>query len=71
VLLPKDAPWLSDLEAELFAFPNGSYSDQIDAISQALANATSKTYMWTAEANKNFNNMVSALAFPFYVRSLG
>jgi predicted phage terminase large subunit-like protein len=36
VLLPKYAPWLADLEEELFAFPHSRHDDQIDAISQAL-----------------------------------
>ena len=29
VVLPQQAPWLSDLEAELFAFPSGSHDDII------------------------------------------
>jgi predicted phage terminase large subunit-like protein len=37
VFLPNDATWLADLEAELFAFPNGRHDDQVDSISQALA----------------------------------
>jgi predicted phage terminase large subunit-like protein len=32
VLLPKEAPWLADFEAELLAFPNGRYDDQVDAL---------------------------------------
>jgi predicted phage terminase large subunit-like protein len=36
VLLPESAPWLADLEAELFAFPGSRYDDQCDSISQAL-----------------------------------
>jgi hypothetical protein len=32
VLLPKEAPWLADLEAELLAFPSGRYDDQVDAL---------------------------------------
>jgi predicted phage terminase large subunit-like protein len=36
VLLPERAPWLADLEAELFAFPGARYDDQCDSISQAL-----------------------------------
>ena len=35
-MLPERAPWLADLEAELFAFPGGKYDDQCDSISQAL-----------------------------------
>ena len=36
VVLPYDAPWLPDLEAELFAFPGARHDDQCDSISQAL-----------------------------------
>jgi len=36
VLLPERAPWLSDLEAELFVFPGSRHDDQCDSISQAL-----------------------------------
>jgi len=32
ILFPKEAPWLADLEAELLAFPNGRYDDQVDAL---------------------------------------
>jgi predicted phage terminase large subunit-like protein len=34
--LPERAPWLADLEAELFAFPGSRHDDQCDSISQAL-----------------------------------
>jgi predicted phage terminase large subunit-like protein len=37
VFLLERASWLADLEAELFAFPNGRHDDQVDSISQALA----------------------------------
>jgi predicted phage terminase large subunit-like protein len=36
VFLPERAPWLADLEAELFAFPGSRHDDQCDSISQAL-----------------------------------
>jgi phage terminase large subunit-like protein len=36
VLLPKEAPWLAELESELLAFPNGRYDDQVDALLQFL-----------------------------------
>ena len=36
VLLPQRAPWLADLEAELFTFPGSRHDDQCDSISQAL-----------------------------------
>jgi predicted phage terminase large subunit-like protein len=40
VLFPKHAPWLAELEAELFAFPHGRHDDQVDSISQALGHET-------------------------------
>ena len=36
IYLPEEAPWLSDLEAELFAFPGSRYDDQCDSVSQAI-----------------------------------
>jgi len=36
IYLPEEAPWLADLEAELFAFPGSRYDDQCDSISQAI-----------------------------------
>jgi predicted phage terminase large subunit-like protein len=36
IYLPEEAPWLADLEAELFAFPGSRHDDQCDSISQAL-----------------------------------
>jgi predicted phage terminase large subunit-like protein len=36
VYLPKQAPWLGDLQAELLQFPNGRHDDQVDSISQFL-----------------------------------
>jgi predicted phage terminase large subunit-like protein len=37
VWFPKHAPWLADLEAELFLFPSGDHDDQVDSVIQALA----------------------------------
>ena len=46
VYLPERAPWLPDLESELFVFPGSKYDDQCDFISQALQD--SKVYsIWT------------------------
>jgi predicted phage terminase large subunit-like protein len=36
VIFPREAPWKSDLLAELLAFPNYRHDDQVDSISQAL-----------------------------------
>jgi predicted phage terminase large subunit-like protein len=46
VYLPERAPWLAELEAELFSFPGSQYDDQIDSISQAL-NHDSASSLWT------------------------
>jgi predicted phage terminase large subunit-like protein len=36
VLFPEDAPWLPDLQRELFGFPHARYDDQVDSVSQYL-----------------------------------
>lgn len=36
LVLPRQASWLADFEAELFSFPNGSHDDQVDALTQYL-----------------------------------
>jgi predicted phage terminase large subunit-like protein len=36
ILLPKEAPWLADLERELLGFPNAKYDDQVDALVLSL-----------------------------------
>ena len=41
VHFPERAPWLAELEAELFAFPGGRHDDQVDSISQALLHGKS------------------------------
>ena len=43
VYFPQTAPWLADLEFELFAFPGARYDDQCDSISQALNDERSKS----------------------------
>jgi predicted phage terminase large subunit-like protein len=37
VLFPQGAAFLPELEAELLAFPQSKYNDQVDSISQALS----------------------------------
>ena len=59
VVFPKEAPWLRDLEDELFAFPNGPHDDQVDSISQALGHKIAS--FWTNESLDRYNNFVSAL----------
>ena len=53
LLLPKQAPWLDDFEAEPFAFPNSAYGDRVDALSQALAQPTHQTYLWSDKAGES------------------
>jgi len=36
LVLPEQAGWLADFEAELFAFPGGAHDDQVDALTQYL-----------------------------------
>lgn len=36
LVLPQQAAWLADFEAELFAFPAGAHDDQVDALTQYL-----------------------------------
>lgn len=35
-LLPNSVTWLADLESEIREFPESTYSDQVDALSQFL-----------------------------------
>jgi predicted phage terminase large subunit-like protein len=55
VFFPREAPWLVDLESELFAFPNGRYDDQVDALVQALAHKR-PTFLWSDAALRNMEN---------------
>jgi predicted phage terminase large subunit-like protein len=59
VFFPKEAPWLRDLEDELFAFPSGRHDDQVDSVSQALGHK-SPSY-WTKESLEGFSNLINAL----------
>ena len=59
VFFPKKAPWLADLEAELFAFPNGRHDDQVDSISQALGYKSPA--LWTDASFNGFSNLVNSL----------
>ncbi len=36
LVLPKNAPWLADFEAELLGFPTAAHDDQVDALTQYL-----------------------------------
>jgi predicted phage terminase large subunit-like protein len=63
VILPEDAPWLRDLERELFSFPSSVHNDQIDSISQALAHRPMKG--WTLDENglEGFSRLLNGLTF--------
>jgi len=50
-LLPERAPWLADLEAELFVFPAARYDDQCDSISQALEDNNTSFMGWMTAAD--------------------
>jgi predicted phage terminase large subunit-like protein len=58
VFFPKEAPWLRELEDELFAFPNGRHDDQVDSISQALAHKSPSS--WTKESFEGYERFVNA-----------
>jgi predicted phage terminase large subunit-like protein len=65
VLFPTAAPWLADLETELFAFPNGRHDDQVDSISQALAHPIEELYR-EAKYVEGFSKFVEGLAMDRY-----
>jgi predicted phage terminase large subunit-like protein len=58
VFFPKEAPWLADLEAELFAFPSGRHDDQVDSISQALGHKSPS--LWTNASLDGYSNLMNA-----------
>jgi predicted phage terminase large subunit-like protein len=60
VFFPREAPWLADLEAELFAFPNSPHDDQVDSISQALGHK-SRSH-WTKASLDGYTNLLNGLA---------
>jgi predicted phage terminase large subunit-like protein len=62
VFFPTAAPWLAELEAELFAFPNSLHDDQVDSISQALAHEISE-YGWSDESLAGFARFNEMFAF--------
>jgi len=60
VFLPRAAPWLVPFENELFAFPNGRYDDQVDALIQALAYER-RAPLWNDASLKGFENLMDSL----------
>ena len=59
VFFPKEARWLADLEAELFAFPSGRHDDQVDSISQALGHRIPSH--WTNASLDGYSKLANAL----------
>jgi predicted phage terminase large subunit-like protein len=55
VFLPERAPWLPDLEEELFAFPGGRHDDQCDSIGQALSEKLSFMSVFSIEDWQQLN----------------
>jgi len=66
VFLPYQAARLHDYEAELFAFPNVRFDDQVDSSSQALASNHS-TFDLETYVN-GIGKLYSELAFQQYFR---
>jgi predicted phage terminase large subunit-like protein len=60
VYWPNEAPWLPDLEAEVFAFPNARHDDQIDSISQALAYEMPE-FIWNEKSLAGLSRFNAAL----------
>jgi predicted phage terminase large subunit-like protein len=67
VFFPTVAPGLTDLEAELFAFPRSRYDDQVDSICQALAHQAPQ-YGWSDASLNGLNNLCQGLGM---LRALG
>ena len=65
VFFPRGAPWLEDLEAELFAFPGSRHDDQVDSISQALGHEIQDTF-WDAKTLEGYSRFLEALAMDRY-----
>jgi predicted phage terminase large subunit-like protein len=67
--LPKEAPWLDDFLEELCGFPNAPHDDQVDALSQGLAQPPHQGYMmWTDKHTENFNEVLGTIAFHNFLR---
>jgi predicted phage terminase large subunit-like protein len=60
VFFPKEAPWLADLEPELFAFPRVRHDDQVDSISQALGYKI-PSFLWNDASLKGLSDFTNAL----------
>jgi predicted phage terminase large subunit-like protein len=66
VFFPNRAPWLEDLETELFAFPGSRHDDQVDSISQALGDEIRRS-VWDAKSVEGLGKFVEAVAMDRYL----
>lgn len=62
VLLPQDAPWLSDFLAEASSFPAGAHDDQLDPMMDAVMDVQNNPMVRTAVAGAAPPPMVNSLA---------
>jgi predicted phage terminase large subunit-like protein len=69
VFFPHRAPWLEDLEAELFAFPGSRHDDQVDSISQALAHRIERS-LWDAKSLEGLGKFIEGMAMDCYWRGV-
>jgi predicted phage terminase large subunit-like protein len=60
VFFPHRAPWLDDLEAELFAFPRSRHDDQVDSISQALGHSIKRPF-WDKKSVDGLRRLAEGL----------
>ena len=60
MFFPDWAPWLDELEAELFAFPGSRHDDQVDSISQALSHEIRRS-RWDDKSLEGFGRFVDGM----------
>jgi hypothetical protein len=65
VFFPHEAPWLDELEAELFAFPGSCHDDQIDSISQLLGHPI-QAVLWSDKSLEGLSRLVEGMAIDQY-----
>ena len=53
VSVPKDAPWLAELQDEMTLFRNGRHDHQADSVSQFLGWLKQKPFQWYVGGNTN------------------
>jgi predicted phage terminase large subunit-like protein len=70
VYFPRAAPWLQEVEAELFAFPASRHDDQVDSISQALAEEAPGG-LGPGMSDEGYRKLADRLAFDELLRRAG